>query len=430
MVALREAPAVPAANSAHLDRRHELDWLRTTVVFCVIAYHVVGIFATGTTLYLHDGGLGWQLAVPNLFLNSWAIPLLFLISGASALHSLRRRGAWSYFSSRVARLAVPFMFGTLVLIPLQVYGVVLANPSLLSASPIPITNPHLLDSYPQFYVQYLIAYVYFLGHYSPQLEFVFWGHLWFIARLIVCALLTLPVLLLLNTRLGKRFIGLIARGLRWPPALILPGLLVGGLIVVLRDPSASPPLGSWSSLDWTQLSVLVFCYLAGYVLYADHRAVRAIERVGPLALGLGIGLFALFAVVNWGSVPGTFGVGLRRMTEGMVDWLWALAVLSLGVRYLVRSSRVLPYLNEGTYSFYVLHMPVLIGLAAFVLPLTVPVAAKIALLFAGTLFATLAVYMLLVRPFGLTRFLLGVRLVPPSGAKRAVASASSGRAAE
>jgi peptidoglycan/LPS O-acetylase OafA/YrhL len=426
MIAVREAPVVASADVARSTRRYELDWLRAVVVLLVIVYHVVGIFAAGTSLYLHDGRQGLQLDMANLFLNAWAIPLLFAISGASALFSLRRRGAWEYLSSRVARLAVPFAFGTLVLIPLQVFGVVLSDPSLLSASPIPISTPHLLDSYPQFYVQYLLAYLYFLGHYSPQLEFVFWGHLWFIARLIVCAVVTLPVLLTLNTRLGKRLLDLVARGVQWRAALVLPGLLVGGVIAVLREPWAHPPLDAWSNLDWAQFGVLVLCYLLGYMLYADQRGIRAIARVGPLAFALGLIAFGLLVGVNWGALPAPFSLPLRRMTEGMVDWLWMLFFLSLGVRVLSRTSRVLPYINEGTYSFYVLHMPILVALAGLVLPLPATIAAKIALLLAGTLLATLAVYVLAVRPFAVTRFLLGIRLAPRAPAKRVLTAASSG----
>jgi peptidoglycan/LPS O-acetylase OafA/YrhL len=426
MTAVREAQSVATADVARSDRRYELDWLRALVVFCVVAYHVVGIFAAGTTLYLHGGGQGLQLDVASVFLNAWAIPLLFAISGASALFSLRHRSAWSYLSRRVARLAVPFLLGTLVLIPLQVYGVLLADPSLLRASPVPISNPHLLNSYPQFYAQYLLAYLYFLGHYSPQLEFVFWGHLWFIARLIVCAVVTLPVLVLFNTGPGKRFIDLITRGLRWPPALLVPGPLLGGVIAVLRGPWAHPPLDTWSNLDWAQFGVLVLCYLIGYVLYADHRSVRAIERAGPLALALGLISFGMLIGVSWDRLPMPYGLVLRRVTEGTVDWLWVVVFLGLGMRFLARGSRALAFLNEGTYSFYVLHMPVLVGVAGLVLPLAAPLAVEISLLLAGTLLATLAVYVLVVRPFAFTRFLLGVQLAPSARALRSVSAASGG----
>jgi surface polysaccharide O-acyltransferase-like enzyme len=381
------------------------------VVFCVIAYHVMGIFAAGANLYLHESAVELPLNVPSAYFNAWAIPLLFAISGAAAFLALRSHSAADYLRSRVARLLVPFLFGTLLLVPLQVYGVLLSDPGLLRLNLVPISDPHLLDNYPHFYLQYLLSYWYFLGHYSPQLEFVFWGHLWFIARLIVCAVATLPLLLLLNTGPGKRLIGLVNRVLLWPPAMLLPGLLLGGVIVVLRQPWAQPPLGSWATLDWAQFAVLVLCYLVGYALYADPRGVRAIERAGLLPLFVGIVAFVLLIGFNWATFPGQLGVDLRRMTEGMVDWAWVLVFLGLGIRALARSSRVLPYLNEGTYTFYVLHMPVLIAVAAIVLPLAAPIAVKVLLLLVGTLTLTFALYALVVRRFALTRALLGVHLV-------------------
>lgn len=409
MIALRQPPAALAAAAAP-DRREELDWLRAFVVLCVILYHVLGIFAAGASLYLRDGSVGLQLDAPSAFVNAWAMPLLFAVSGASALFSLQRRGVGTYLGSRVQRLVVPFVFGTLALVPLQVYGVLLSDPGLLRRNLVPISDPHLLESYPRFYVQYLLGYWYFLGHYSPDLELIFWGHLWFIARLIVCSLAALPVLLLLRTRPGKWLIGSLARGLAWPPAVLLPGVVLGASVMVLREGWARPPLGSWASLDWAQAGLLLLCYLIGYVLYADHRAVRALQRAGPLVLGLALLSFVLLLLLEGGLLPGPLGVALRRMMEGLTTWLWVAVFLSLGSRFLARSSRLLPYVNEGTYSFYVLHMPVLVGMAGLVLPLQVPTAAKIALLLAGTLGATLALYTLIVRRFALTRFLLGVRL--------------------
>ena len=319
MIALREPQAATTAI-ATTERRYELDWLRAFVVLCVIVYHVMGIFAAGANLYLHESAVELPLNVPSAFFNAWAIPLLFAISGAAAFLALSSHSAADYLRSRVARLLVPFLFGTLLLVPLQVYGVLLSDPGLLRLNLVPISDPHLLDNYPHFYLQYLLSYWYFLAHYSPQLEFVFWGHLWFIARLIVCAVATLPLLLLLNTGPGKRLIGLITRVLLWPPALLLPGLLLGAVIVVLRQPWAQPPLGSWATLDRAQFAVLVLCYLVGYALYADPRGVRAIERAGLLPLFVGIVAFVVLIGFNWGAFPGQLGVDLRRMTEGMVDW--------------------------------------------------------------------------------------------------------------
>lgn len=413
MVAQRQPRvAVAGIDAAPHDRRYELDWLRALVVLCVICYHVVGIFAAGTTLYLHDGGSALHLDAPSIYFNAWAIPLLFAIAGASSLFSLRQRGVGAYLVARVLRLVVPFLFGTLVLVPIQVYGVLLSDPSLLHRNLVPIADAHLLDSYPRFYLQYLLGYWYFLGHYSSQVEFIFWGHLWFIARLIACAVLVLPLLLLLNSRPGKWVTGLVARALRWPPAILAPGLLLGAAVLVLRQPWARPPLGSWASLDWAQFGVLVICYFVGSVLYADYRSVRAIQRGGLLALALGIVTFGLLLLLDAVPLTGPVGITLERMTEGMVAWLWVVTFLSVGTHYLARPSRVLPYLTEGSYSFYVLHMPVLVAVAALVLPLQVPIAAKIALLLVGTLTLTLSVYTLVVRRFAVTRFLLGVHLAP------------------
>jgi surface polysaccharide O-acyltransferase-like enzyme len=89
-----------------------------------------------------------------------------------------------------------------------------------------------------------------------------------------------------------------------------------------------------------------------------------------------------------------------------------------------RSSRAGAYLSEAVLPVYVLHQPVLVAVAFFVVDWPIPAVAKYLLISTATLLAVLAAYDLLIRRTAPTRFLFGMR---PAGAET-VPSARPGRA--
>jgi hypothetical protein len=56
------------------------------------------------------------------------LPLLFLVAGAASWFALGRRAPTQYLVERVGRLAVPFVCGVLLLVPIQLYVERLATP--------------------------------------------------------------------------------------------------------------------------------------------------------------------------------------------------------------------------------------------------------------------------------------------------------------
>ena len=56
------------------------------------------------------------------FLNSWHMPLLFVLSGAATWLALGHRDAKAYLGERTRRLLVPLLFGLLAIVPAGVPG--------------------------------------------------------------------------------------------------------------------------------------------------------------------------------------------------------------------------------------------------------------------------------------------------------------------
>ena len=64
--------------------------------------------------------IGW-LREDMRFLNSWRMPLIFVVSGAAIILALNTRSPGSFAVDRVGRLLLPLAFGMIVLVPPQDY---------------------------------------------------------------------------------------------------------------------------------------------------------------------------------------------------------------------------------------------------------------------------------------------------------------------
>lgn len=406
-------PARPHAT----ERRYELDWLRVLIVLGLIPFHAIGIFTAAIDFYLGTTRTNPMLEIIASFFAAWPMPLLFLVAGAGAWFALGRRTPGHYSWERLSRLGIPFIFGTLVLIPIQVYFVLRAYPRLLDLKLVPVANPHVLDSYLQFYTEYLAGYGYFLTHFSSLREIVFWGHLWFIPRLLLYSLATLPLFLWLRSDSGRRLISRLGDLLARRGALILLSVPLGVILMlsaafVRLDSSVIPVFGRDTAVLWEQLVFNLFFFLYGYIFYAEPRLLRAAARDSLVALLLGVIAFALLQIqVIGGTSSGSFtlGVAVIAFLRALSVWFLVVGILGISVRLLGFTNRALRYLNEAAYPLYVLHMPVLVILGLTVASWRIPLLLQLIIIVSGTLAVTLGLYELVIRRISVLRMLFGMK---------------------
>src|SRR5687767_12733927 len=98
-------------------RRPELDTLRAVVVIGLVFFHSSLVFETGGDFYVRNAETTGLTTIFAALCVIWAMPLLFLVSGLGAWHSLHSRGAGGFSLERLRRLGVPLLFATLVLLP-------------------------------------------------------------------------------------------------------------------------------------------------------------------------------------------------------------------------------------------------------------------------------------------------------------------------
>ncbi len=367
-----------------LGRRYDVDWLRILAVLLLFPYHTARIFDTFDNWYVKNDQLSQALTYLISYANPWHMPLLFLLAGAATCFALRFRSGGQYAVERFKRLLVPFIFGLLVLVPPQSY-LGLRNHSNYSGS--------FLGWYPNFF-QGNAADLdgYFLGGFTP-------AHLWFIFYLFVFALVALPLFLFLRSASGQKAVGWLAAFCSWPGTILLlavPIYLANRLIDFHPNPL---------------LYLLFFIY--GYLLFADARFEEAIDRHKALALVLGPVLFlvaAYFNITSWPGNPPNWSIQiLIAYLIGLAPWLFIIAILGYGRRFLSFSNGFLRYTGLTSYPYYILHQTVIVVIGFYMVQWATSVAVKYALILVAATVVTAALYELLVRHFNVTRFLFGLK---------------------
>lgn len=102
-------------------RKYYIDNLRSFIILLLIPYHAAmawNIWGEPNYIFFEGNRLLSSIVV---FLSPYFMPILFLAAGISTNYALRKRSMAQYVSERSKRLFIPFVFGTLLLMPPQTY---------------------------------------------------------------------------------------------------------------------------------------------------------------------------------------------------------------------------------------------------------------------------------------------------------------------
>lgn len=376
-------------QTTNLQRRYNLDWLRVGAIFAVFVYHCSLIFAPddyqikNTILYPYLDDIG---ALTGL----WGMPMILIISGASAFHALGKLSVGKYIKGLMLRLLVPLVFGIFTQSAFQVY----------------LENVHkgtFSGSFFEFYPHY------FDGLYAFGGNFAWMGmHLWYLEALFLFSMICLPLYLWLRkSQSGQRALHAQGNFLGKPGTvylLFLPATILGALL----DPDG---LGTTVLGGWSVFNYLVF-FISGFVIISSERMQASIVRMRWVSLATGIIIWGIFDLV-WEAL-GDPSFGTLQFLPGhalwsLCAWCWLLSIFGFGFKHLDRNRPVLRYANEAVLPFYILHQPVLLTVAYFVVRWAVPDVLKFLVIFATTFVVVLGLYEFLVRRFNPLRILFGMK---------------------
>jgi peptidoglycan/LPS O-acetylase OafA/YrhL len=382
-------------------RRTDLDALR--ILFCasVILSHALLIFAFEPRYHIKSPETSLVASVLYEFIHATTMPAFMLIAGWSAVRSLRGRGPGQFLWERVKRLLVPLAFG------IATFGSVIKYLELRDGRDLDVTGFHPVYSLQQALgLDGPATFFDFFPHNLTRLKLLTWSHLWFLAYLLLFSIVLLPILL----RLARR-----APNESAPAAWVVyvPGLLLVGLLVAFG--------GYWPFLprlvgDWGNLCFYGACFLTGAVITAWPGFEIRLRAQAPFFLAATLVAFTGLVLTGESTIG--------RVWAGLTAWGGTGASLAYAARYSPRATPALAWLSEAAFPIYIIHHVPLLLIAVAVVPLGLPMAVKIVVIWIGATAVSLAAYQWLIMPWSVMRFLMGMG-ARPTPAQTSLAPASS-----
>lgn len=298
-------------------RRHYIDNLRWMTLLILIPYHAAmawNVWGEPNYIFFEGNRLLSSIVV---FFSPYFMPLLFVLAGISTRLALRKRTGREYLAERVKRLLVPFLFGTVVLMPVLCC----------------IGDRFNCGYTGSFLSHYGVFFTKFTDLIGADGGFSM-GQFWFLLYLLVISVLCVGALTLLRKTSpadGKTlpFWAVLALGLPLP--LLSEVLSIGG----------------------KSLAEYTYLFLIGYFVLADEKVIARAEgsawtllTVGGAASVLNVYLFI------W---SGREYAALNTAAKFVSEWIMVLALLGMAKRYLNFGGKVSGYMSRRSFLFYIWH---------------------------------------------------------------------------
>jgi len=316
------------------QRRYDIDALRSIAMFLLIFYHL-GISFTSLarqTLFVQNKRVVegiWPLL--NL-MNSWRIPLVFLIAGVALRLSFRKRTKMQIFKERAKVLGLPWLFGTLV----------------FSTSSVFIVGKY----YDYWFLDELNEAALFSFQYQGL-------HLWFLINIFIYCWLFIPIL---NFISKENFISSL---LNRPGGIFLftiPVIAEGHLLNLVRFKTET--YGDYyTTYALTEHGFILglIWFAIGIVLTSQGDAFWESNKKNwrlHLALGMASYFYRLF-----NNFIEDYALDNRLIAFESFNFIFAL--LGLAAVYLNKDSPQLTYYKTAVYPVYIVHLPVQMAVMYF-----------------------------------------------------------------
>lgn len=326
-------------------RRNEIDWIRNICILMLFVYHTAALFSDFGDFYI-------KAEKSNLFSNifilltfSWYMPLLFFLAGASTYFALKKRNEGQYIKERIRRLLIPFIFGIIVIVPPQTYLARLWRGE---------RHINYFDHLKMFFTN-LSDFKGFDGKFSP-------AHLWFIVFLFTISIVGVLIIKWFKTNLGKSVIKEIKPIILGKRALLW---LLGALIIL----EMIPTIGGKGLLT----NLLLF--ILGYASYSDSEIIERLSsnrrlflKITIIIIFIGSGYFFLLRSIQNEVIIYI----IDGILKSSLSLIMGITIVAYGIKYLNRKNKLLDYLNKASFPVYILHQTILLFLAFYILPLTLP----------------------------------------------------------
>ena len=298
-------------------RKYYIDNLRWMILLILIPYHTAQAWNVwGEPNYIFFEG-NRPISSIVVFFSPYFMPLLFVLAGISTKYALHKMTYKEYLMERVKRLLVPFLFGTIVFMPIMSYIGDKFNCAYSGG---------FIEHYGVFFTKYTDL-TGADGGFSV-------GQFWFVLYLFIISIISVGLLTLLKKVISKQ-------------EKEIPFCLVFVLGLPLPLLSELLSIGGKSFAEYTYL------FLVGYFVFADEEIIGMAEKYGRLLLAIGLAatLLNVYLFV-WTDKD---YILLNDITKYIAEWVMIIALLGLAKRYLNFTGKASNFMRSRSFLFYIYH---------------------------------------------------------------------------
>lgn len=298
-------------------RKPYIDNLRWITLLILIPFHTAMAWNVwGEPNYISFEG-NKLISSIIVFFSPYFMPLLFVIAGISTRFALQKRTSKEYLIERVKRLFIPFLFGTIVFMPIMSY---IGDKFNCSYS----------EGFFQHYVVFFTKYTDLTG---ADGGFSL-GQFWFILYLLIISIVSVGILTLL-----KKVISISEKAIPF------------WIVFVLGLPL--PLLSELLSIGGKSLVEYLYLFMIGYFVFADERIVNKTEKNSRFLFSIGL----VASILNvylfiWADREYIF---LNTIAKYISEWFMVIALIGLSKKYLNFNGKVSNYMRKRSFMFYTYH---------------------------------------------------------------------------
>jgi len=380
------------------SRYHALDSLRASMMFLGIVLHAMVAYSPDTPWLIRPLDTSKVFLPGVLFIHAFRMPVFYAMAGFLTALLLERYGWRRAIVNRFWRIAVPFVLGCLLLVPLMFFLASYAKNGSAERAWLFIVSGR------------------FLAYAHPI-------HLWFLEYLLLLygvAVVLVVVASLLPEKARSTGLAVFRYGVHavWAP---LPMAVVAFLTLLpmkwagLQDPPTFAP---------TPHILLAYAvpFFFGWLLYYARDLLDVLNRRAWLYSLLGLALGIAYVALIFTMPPKGAGFYVIRAVLALAMWCLIFGITGLFLRYFSGHSPLWRYLCDSSYFIYIAHLPVILVLQLLTFNVQLPPVIMAPIVLIVTTIVLLPVYAYAVRPTFLGALLNGRRYPPAIWPTAAVAT--------
>ena len=374
-------------------RLYYIDWLRIMAFGLLFVFHSWRPFDHFGWHVKNDEQSGF-FDVLTIFIHGWRMDLIFLVSGVGTWFALKSKSS-SFFTDRIKRLIIPFIFGVILIIPPQKYIEALAFHGFKG-------------NYSEFLAEWPgIAFSFNFGK-SVLLWFGHLGaHIYYLPYLFV---MTIPVVFLYKI-LKNKTSGLdnIKRIIQHPWGVFLLVIPIWLIRYALK-----PVFPAYT--DWADFFAYMGLFIYGFLFIKDAKFIEVIKGRKWLFFNIGLVLSAIsvFIFINEQGKPAgqssAYGLEplITSLVTALIEFSWVMFFTALAATKLNFSHKYLQLANQAVLPVYIMHQTVIVIFGYYIINISVNMGLKFLMLAALAISFSLLLF-LIIRKSSVLRFVFGMK---------------------